>query len=103
MAANIEHVIVLMLENRSFDHMIGSLRSSYPEDKFAGLREDETNPDKNGQGVRVTRDATAVLSGGPDHTHEGVMRQLTGIKEPPPGAEISAQGFVLSYADKSGG
>ena len=26
----IEHVIVLMLENRSFDHLLGSLKSVYP-------------------------------------------------------------------------
>ncbi|OIQ82497.1 phosphoesterase family protein [mine drainage metagenome] len=39
---NIEHIVVLMLENRSFDSMLGNL---YPSDRsFNGLTGTETNP-----------------------------------------------------------
>lgn len=35
MAAPIDHVIVVMLENRSFDHMLGFL--VHPDERFDGL------------------------------------------------------------------
>ena len=50
--AAIEHVVVLMLENRSFDHMLGFL---YPGNvtpsgqPFEGLTGTESNPGSNGQ------------------------------------------------------
>jgi len=39
---NVEHFIVLMQENRSFDHLLGFMRS--PEYPIEGLRGDESNP-----------------------------------------------------------
>lgn len=54
--AAIEHVVVLMLENRSFDHMLGFL---YPGNvtpsgqPFDGLTGTESNPGSNGQPVTV--------------------------------------------------
>ena len=53
----IEHIVVLMLENRSFDSMLGFL---YPDSHnispaghpFEGLTGSESNPDE--QGARVT-------------------------------------------------
>ncbi|MFI5015968.1 MAG: alkaline phosphatase family protein [Hyphomicrobiales bacterium] len=45
----IEHVIVLMLENRSFDCMLGKLRPAGPG--FAGLTGNETNPYQRSDGV----------------------------------------------------
>jgi phospholipase C len=46
MAKDIKHLVVLMLENRSFDHMLGFLQSnSYSID---GLTGNETNPDNTG-------------------------------------------------------
>jgi phospholipase C len=47
----IEHVVVLMLENRSFDSMLGRL---YPKsDAFDGLSGSECNPGPDGQPVFV--------------------------------------------------
>ena len=40
---NLQHIIVLMMENRSFDHMLGGLKKKNP--KIAGLDGDESNPD----------------------------------------------------------
>ena len=42
----IDHIVVLMLENRSFDSMLGKL---YPKSAiFDGLDGTEQNPDSNG-------------------------------------------------------
>ena len=55
-----KHIVVLMLENRSFDHMLGYLyadqgnRSSSGQ-PFEGLSGEETNPDSGGNGVTVFR------------------------------------------------
>ena len=45
----VDHVVVLMLENRSFDHMLGLLYSDAGNttpsgQRFDGLSGDETNP-----------------------------------------------------------
>ena len=84
MAPQISHVIVLMLENRSFDHLFGFLQSDYPPGVFHGLSGTETNPDAAGVPVRVSDTAAAKLDVDPDHSHSGVMLQLTGLKSPPP-------------------
>jgi Phosphoesterase family len=52
----INHVVVLMLENRSFDHMLGFLYSdtgnvSPAGQPFDGLTASESNPDSNGKAV----------------------------------------------------
>ena len=57
----IEHVVVLMLENRSFDHMLGYLKAGhYP---IEGLTGDESNPtdlnDVNNPAKRVNVSANA--------------------------------------------
>ena len=42
----IDHIVVLMLENRSFDSLLGTL---YPKsDSFEGLTGNEQNPDASG-------------------------------------------------------
>jgi len=38
----LKHVVVLMMENRSFDHMLGGLRSLSPA--IDGLTGQESNP-----------------------------------------------------------
>jgi phospholipase C len=51
-----DHLIVLMMENRSFDGMLGALRSdaAYPAAALVdGLRGDESNPDASGAAVTV--------------------------------------------------
>jgi phospholipase C len=63
-ASRIEHVVVLMLENRSFDSMLGAL---YPKSEmFDGLSGDESNPlrspDGTVQSVRVWNDTSLSAS-----------------------------------------
>ena len=56
--ASVDHVVVLMLENRSFDHMLGFL---YPGNvspsgqPFDGLTGTESNPGSDGKPVTVFR------------------------------------------------
>ncbi|MCA8975865.1 MAG: hypothetical protein KDC98_14180 [Planctomycetes bacterium] len=70
-----EHVIVLMLENRSFDHMLGFLEHEGP-DSFPGLTGTESNP-LGGANVTVTPSASEIMAVGPGHAHADIMYQLT--------------------------
>ena len=50
--ANVDHIIVLCMENRSFDHYLGSLQLEGVTD-VNGLDGTESNPDQNGVDVGV--------------------------------------------------
>src|ERR1044072_7052896 len=68
MANKIEHLVVLMMENRSFDHALGFLKSaSWPID---GLTGSESNPDSTGVSVQVTPDARDAGDFFPDPGHD---------------------------------
>jgi phospholipase C len=99
----IEHVVVLCLENRSFDHMLGFLQ--HPSNDFNGLLNGGPYSNKGWDGnsrVPVTPKAKRVLPFGPDHSHDAVMEQL---KVTGRGADRHAtnDGFVTSYERKARG
>ena len=99
----IDHVIVLALENRSFDHMLGFLR--HPDPRFDGLRGGGRydNPGWDGAAsVSASPAAKAVLPVGPDHSHDGVMEQLA-VRGIGPAGRPTNQGFVASYERKCRG
>jgi phospholipase C len=94
--ARIKHIVVLMMENRSFDHMLGALKTKNP--KIEGLTFNESNPDSNGAPVKVQPKAQfqGQLKYDPDHHFPGVDLQIFG------GAQgldriPNMQGFVKSY------
>src|SRR5215467_13001721 len=94
--ADIEHVVVLMLENRSYDHMLGYVPQ--PDPAFDGLL---ARPRRNpGWGrrpvVTTTPTAKTVLPVGPDHSHDAVMQQLALRLGKP-----TNRGFVRSYERKA--
>ncbi len=95
----IEHLVVLMLENRSFDHMLGFLKSpDYPIDGLTGT---EANPSSDGaEDVRVSHNALAAgdLNPDPGHDFDDVSVQVFGTKSPVSGAPATMNGFVRSYA-----
>ncbi len=98
----IKHIVVLMLENRSFDHMLGLLMRDIPG--LRGVRGgDYSNRDKNGARFAVTDGA--VYQGqfpvDPPHEFEDVMFQLYGAGDPRPNAP-TMEGFALSY-ERGGG
>jgi len=99
----IDHVVVLALENRSFDHMLGFLK--HPNPKFEGLSGvgPYDNPGwENGLRIAATPDAREVLPFGPDHSHDAVMGQL-GVSGDGANRKVTNQGFVTSYERKARG
>src|ERR1700738_2743810 len=82
---NLKHIVVLMMENRSFDHMLGGLslvmengKKKYPG--VNGLTGNESNPDANGNPVRVQplADYRDQLVNDPDHHFPGTDLQIFG-------------------------
>jgi phospholipase C len=62
--SSVNHIVVLMLENRSFDHMLGFLYAdqgnvSATGEPFEGLTGEEFNADENGVVVPVSKIQTA--------------------------------------------
>lgn len=79
----IDHIVVLMLENRSFDHMLGYLslppaQGGKGRTDVDGLTGDETNDDENGTTFPVQRMASPIMNGDPCHDWECVEEQLSG-------------------------
>jgi hypothetical protein len=95
---NLKHIVVLMMENRSFDHMLGGLTRTIP--KINGLTGNESNPDMNGTMVAVQPNAKfqGQLDHDPDHHFPGVDLQIFGGTPPGPGRVANMQGFIKSYA-----
>ena len=94
---NLKHIVVLMMENRSFDHMLGGLKRQFP--KINGLTGNESNPDSAGNVVKVspTADYRGQLSHDPDHHFPGVDVQIFGGAPFAPDRVANMQGFVKSY------
>lgn len=109
-----QHVIVLMLENRSFDHLFGLLdhprRAEHPED-FVTVGQHpnpyepptdrprtEADPNPPPSPVAVSADGDPHLTHDPPHGHRSAMRQLARRDD-----GFAMDGFVAAYADKIGG
>jgi phospholipase C len=95
---DIEHVVVLMLENRSFDHLLGYLDGLSPVDSAP------VDPG-NDRSARVPIhwfEAYSDVSIDPGHGFDDVMRQLTGTNGPwsSPYA-ITNNGFYWDYAGRT--
>ena len=72
----LQHIVVLMMENRSFDHMLGGLKKTNP--RINGLNGNESNPDATGMRIQVQPKATyqGQLTHDPDHHFPGVDLQI---------------------------
>ena len=107
----VDHIVVLMMENRSFDHLLGylSLPGDGGRDDIEGLTGQEFNRDSAGVkhpvALRTPPDvppapggrpypATAFLND-PEHGLDEVTKQLAGDAELPSNA-----GFVKNFAEK---
>jgi phospholipase C len=106
----IEHIVLLMLENRSFDHMLGFLYGDQGNvsplgQPFEGLTGNESNPDGSGGAVPVFKisatDSHPYFMPGAD-PGEGYLNtnsQLFGsTQEPSPIVPASNTGFVTNFA-----
>jgi phospholipase C len=105
----IEHVVVLMLENRSFDQMLGFLyedagNRSPSGQAFDGLTGRESNPDSNGNPVPVRRLTSAdphpyfQPGSDPGEGYQATNSQLFGSMTPPSPAVATNDGFVADFA-----
>ena len=98
----IEHVVVLMLENRSFDNLLGFL--DHPSPDFPRLTEgafsNPENPaDPGSREIPVSSDAGYSLPVDPPHSHKSALEQLgvTGT------GRARMNGFVSAYERKASG
>ena len=108
--AAIEHVVVLMLENRSFDHMLGYLYAdsgnvSPAGQPFEGLAGTESNPDGSGSPVSVypitpaTPSAYFMPGADPGEGYKATNSQLWGTTTAPASGTAAAMtGFVSDFA-----
>jgi len=73
----IEHVVVLMLENRSFDQMLGAFKRVYPElEGISSDAEPRSNLDLNGQPFLQLGNASRIVELDPHHDLDSVLRQI---------------------------
>ena len=95
---NLKHIVVLMMENRSFDHMLGSLKAV--DSRINGITGNESNLDSTNEPAKVQplAEFQGQLDPDPDHHFTEVNRQLYGTTAAPaPGAVPTMSGFVQSY------
>src|SRR6266496_544019 len=103
--ARIDHVVVVMLENRSFDHLLGLLTDDVRPgtDEFSNPL-DPTDPDS--PRIQVSADASYELGVDPPHSHASVMEQL-GRRRRTRGHRVAGvpamDGFVSAYRRKLAG
>jgi phospholipase C len=101
MAPKIKHVIVLMLENRSFDQMLGYLKTEqYPIDGLTGHESNPLNLEPGAKEISVYPGATDILVHDPGHEHGDVNVQLYENSLGPPPVEEPNRGFVFSYGQQ---
>jgi len=93
---NLKHIVVLMMENRSFDHMLGSLTAV--NQQIDGIVAGLSNPDTTGASVQPQPLAAfqGQLDPDPDHHFPAVDLQIFG-GDTSAGRQPNMQGFVKSY------
>ena len=108
--SSVQHVVVLMLENRSFDHMLGFLYTdagnvSPAGQPYAGLTGSESNPVASSQPAAVfpiepsTPNAYYLPGADPGEGYMATNNQLFGSTTAPPSGTVPAmQGFISDFA-----
>ncbi len=108
---SVEHIVVLVLENRSFDHMLGFLYadsgnvSPLTKQPYEGLTGTEFNSDATGKPVPVsaltaqTANVYSMPGADPGEGYLATNAQLFGETSPPAGVSATNSGFVTDFAD----
>jgi len=98
---NLKHIVVLMMENRSFDHMLGF--AATPTWQIDGLTGSEKNRDSTGEFATVSNDArySGDFTPDPGHALFDTLTQLYGSASTPVSQNPTMNGFVLSYEGKT--
>lgn len=102
-SGGIKHVIVLMLENRSVDHMLGFLKQKNPDVRGclpgqAGCSNHVDPKDTSSASYTVDNEAVYVQAD-PSHSISATTSQIYGYPE---GTEPTMDGFLSSYASRYG-
>jgi len=105
--SNVKYIVQLMLENRSFDQMLGFLydgtNKSATNQPFEGLTGDESNPDDTGREMQVYKiDQTAphpyfMPGADPGEGFQNTTYQLFSTEIPAEGAIPTNKGFVMNF------
>ena len=105
---SVKHIVQLMLENRSFDQMLGFLYTSTGNrsasgDAFEGLTGTESNPDDTGKEITVypiddTSPHPYLMPGAdPGEGFYNTNFQLFSTDDPAAGAVPTNRGFVINF------
>jgi len=96
---SLKRIVVLMMENRSFDHMLGGLKAK--DHRIDGLDGTQTNPDTTNVRIPVQplADFQGQLDPDPDHHFAGVDLQIFGAP-PATGRVANMEGFIKSYYEQ---
>jgi phospholipase C len=81
----IQHVVVLTLENRSFDRMLGALKAVYPRMQGVDPASPRTNADHSGTVFSQVPNAGNTVKPDPMHETANVLRQLGNDQHAPGG------------------
>jgi phospholipase C len=95
----LKHLVVLMMENRSFDHLLGALQETDP--RIDGVKSAHPNPDSTGAPVEPLplAEYQGQLDPDPDHAFAAVDKQIFN-GDLSPGRVATMNGFVKSYFDQ---
>ncbi|MDT4898957.1 MAG: phospholipase [Acidobacteriota bacterium] len=107
--SSIQHIVVLMLENRSFDHLLGFLyadqgNTSPSGQPFEGLTGKESNTDASGKNIPVFKikptDKNAYFMPGadPGEGYAATNSELFGNVNAPTPATATNKGFVKDFS-----
>lgn len=108
--SSIKHVVQLMLENRSFDQMLGLLyadsnNTSPTGHAFDGLTGRESNPDETGREIVVfpidkhAAHRYFMPGADPGEGFHNTNVQLFGNENPAPATKAGNRGFVINFAN----
>src|ERR1700730_8541009 len=97
----LQHIVVVMMENRSFDHMLGSLKADDP--RIDGIDGTFNNLDTTGEPAKQQplAEFQSQLDPDPDHHFPAVDLQIFG-GDTSPNRTANMQGFVKSYFNQRG-
>jgi len=106
--SSIKHIVQLMLENRSFDQMLGFLyessgNKSATGQPFEGLTGNESNPDDTGRDFQVFKITQAtphpyfMPGADPGEGFQNTNFQLFSTDDPAPNAIPTNKGFVVNF------